>query len=66
MFFKVMLPSNNSAHFDFNNHVYSETLLKIVRSLHSKDLISNSPYCLPYNAYDVRLENLVLDELRIL
>ena len=31
----------------------------------SQDLISNSPYCLPYNIYDLSLENLVLDQLRI-
>ena len=28
---------------------------------HSQDLISNSPYCLPYNSYDVSLENLTLE-----
>ena len=32
---------------------------------HPKDLIRNSPYCLPYNSYDVTLENLVLDLLII-
>ena len=34
-------------------------------TFHSKDLISNSPYCLPYNSYDVSLENLVLKQLII-
>ena len=34
-------------------------------TFHSKDLISNSPYCLPYNSYDVSLENLVLEQLII-
>ena len=29
---------------------------------YSLDLISNSPYCLSYNSYDVSLENLVLDQ----
>ena len=29
---------------------------------HSQDLISNSPYSLPYNSYDVSLENMVLDQ----
>ena len=29
---------------------------------HSQDLISNSPYCLPYNSYDVSSGNLVLDQ----
>ena len=32
---------------------------------HSQDLISNSPYCLPYNGYDGRSENLVLDHIII-
>ena len=32
---------------------------------HSKDLISNSPNCLPYSSTDVSLENLVLDQLVI-
>ena len=32
---------------------------------HSQDLISNSPYYLPYSSYDVSSENLVLDQLRI-
>ena len=31
----------------------------------SQDLISNSPYCLPYNSYNVSSENLVLDQLII-
>ena len=31
----------------------------------SQDLISNSPYCLPYNSCDLNLENLVLDQLII-
>ena len=32
---------------------------------HSQDLISNSPYCLQYNGYDGRSENLVLDHIII-
>ena len=32
---------------------------------HSQDLISNSPYYLPYSFYDVSLENLVLDHLKV-
>ena len=28
---------------------------------HSRSLISNSPYCFPYNSHDVSSENLVLD-----
>ena len=32
---------------------------------HSQDLISNSPYCLQYNCYDGRSENLVLDHIII-
>ena len=31
----------------------------------SKDEICNSPYCQPYNSYDVSSENLVLDQLII-
>ena len=31
---------------------------------HSQDLISDSPYCVPYNSYDVfSSENLVLNQL---
>ena len=30
-----------------------------------QDLITDSPYCLQYNSYDVDLENLVLDQLII-
>ena len=33
--------------------------------IHSQDLISNSPYYLPYNSYNVSSENLVLDQLII-
>ena len=33
--------------------------------INSPDLISNSPYCLPYSSCDVSLENLVLDQLII-
>ena len=32
---------------------------------HSQDLICNSLYYLPYNSFDVSLENLVLDQLII-
>ena len=32
---------------------------------HSQDQISNSPYCLQYNGYDGRPENLVLDHIII-
>ena len=34
-------------------------------SIHSVDLISNFPYCLPYISCNVSLENLVLDQLKI-
>lgn len=33
---------------------------------HSQEVIGNSPDCLPYNSYDVNIENLVLDQLIIL
>ena len=36
-----------------------------ISPFNSQDLTSNSPYCLPYNSYDVNLENLVLDQLII-
>ena len=39
---------------------------KIPSPFHSQDLISNSPYDLPYNSYDFRLENLVLDQLHVI
>ena len=37
--------------------------MNLLWPFHSKDLINNSPYSLPYNSYDVSLENLVLDQL---
>ena len=36
-----------------------------VSPFHSQDLISNSPYCLPYSSCDVSMENLVLDQFII-
>ena len=36
-----------------------------LQPFNSRDLISNSPYCLPYNSCDVSFENLVLDQLLI-
>ena len=38
---------------------------KVNQSFYFQDLISNSPYCLPYNPRDVDSENLVLDQLII-
>ena len=38
---------------------------KKVKPFNSQDLISNSPYCLPYSSYEVSLEDLVLDQLVI-
>ena len=35
-------------------------------TLQLQDLISYSPYFLPYNFYDVNLENLVMEQLTIL
>ena len=35
----------------------------LIPNLLNQDLISNSPYCLPYSSSDVSWENLVLDEL---
>ena len=34
-------------------------------TLNSQDLVSNSPYCLPYKSCGVRLEHLVFDQLII-
>ena len=34
-------------------------------NLELPDLKSNSPHCLPYSSYDVGLENLVFDQLKI-
>ena len=34
-------------------------------TLYSQDDLSNSPYCLSYNSYDVSLQNWVLDHLTI-
>ena len=34
-------------------------------TLHSQDLLSNSPYYLSNNSYGVSSENLVLDQLKI-
>ena len=35
-------------------------MAKVSETFFSQDLISNSPYCLPYKSYDVGSENLVL------
>ena len=40
-------------------------LMILFLPFHHQDLISNSPYCLPYNSYDVNSENLALDQLKI-
>ena len=37
----------------------------VIWPFNSQDLISNSPYCLPYSSCDVSLDNLVLDQLII-
>ena len=34
-------------------------MAKVSEPFFSQDLISNSPYCLPYKSYDVSSENLV-------
>ena len=39
--------------------------VKELTLINSKDLIGNSPYCLPYSSCGVSLENLVLDQLLI-
>ena len=52
---------------DTLNHALIESQVSLTEhfTLQSHDLISNSPYCLPYNSYDVGLENLKLDLLII-
>ena len=37
-----------------------------MKPFYFKDLISNSPYCLQYNSYDVGAKNFILDQLVIL
>ena len=37
-----------------------------LKKFNSKDLISNSPYCLPNDSHYVSLENLVSDQLIII
>lgn len=39
--------------------------LKSLKLFYSKDLISYSPYCQPYNFYDESSGNLVFDQLSI-
>ena len=52
---------------DTLNHALIESQVSLTEhfTLRSHDLISNSPYSLPYNSYDVGLENLKLDLLII-
>ena len=52
---------------DTRNHALIESQVSLTEhfTLRSHNLISNSPYCLPYNSYDVGLENLKLDLLII-
>ena len=40
-------------------------MINLGQPFHSQDLISNTPYCLQYNSYDVGLESLVLDQPKI-
>ena len=44
---------------------HSPLLILESSTLYLPDQICNSPYCQPYNSYDVRSENLVLDQLII-
>ena len=45
-------------------HQPEDKLHNFCQPFHSQDLLSNSPYCLPYNSYDVSSKNLVLDQLK--
>ena len=47
------------------HNVYPTIHMKSVQPFHSKDLIGNSPYYLPYNSDDGSSENLALDQLTI-
>ena len=38
-------------------------LVRLICFERSQDLVSNSPYCPPYNSYEVSLEKLVFDQL---
>ena len=63
------LHNKNSHDKESGSHPKHVRVTKISQFLsqpfHSQDLISNSPYYLPYNFYDVSLENLVLDQLKV-
>ena len=63
------LQNKNSHDKESGSHPKHVRVTKISQFLsqpfHSQDLISNSPYYLPYNFYDVSLENLVLDQLKV-
>ena len=37
----------------------------ILKRINSQNLNRNSPHCLPYNSFDISLENLVLDQIII-
>ena len=61
-------PTSNSGILTvFNQIYYSFTPFSWHRyePFHSQDLISNSPYYLPYNSCDIDLENLVLNQRKI-
>ena len=47
-------------------HLGKKTQTRPFKPFHFQDLISNSPYCLPNNSYDVSSENVVLNHLVIL
>ena len=44
-----------------SNNLTSGTSLE---PFQSQGLLSKSPYCPPYNSYDVSVENMVLDQLQ--
>ena len=49
----------------FCNSAVFSSLCTMAGLFYFQDLISDSPYCLPNNSYDVILDNLVLDQLVI-
>ena len=46
------------------SYITNDDTLVFSQSNH-QDLITNSPYSLPYSSCDVSLENLLLDQLKI-
>ena len=64
--YRVQSGSNISDGFEFTAKRDDEVRCYIsLEPPRSQDLISNSPYWMPFNSYDVKAENLVFDQLII-